>query len=313
MSELDDAREELLSLTASTRALVLQLRDSGAEELPMTPRGAAARATPPLEPPPPSGDGRLVRAPAQHEPPARPEPQVEAQPTQPTHAQPQAPAPMSGQPFTPKPTPRAAPPEPPPRMLVAREGQELDLVQRGLRLETLASEVAACVRCPLHATRTQTVFSRGNPAAELMFVGEGPGAEEDAQGLPFVGKAGELLDKMIGAMGYARDDVYIANVLKCRPPGNRKPEATEMASCEAYLQKQIDLVQPRVIVALGATAIEGLLKVSGITKLRGTWRLYRGEIPVMPTFHPAYLLRTPADKRLVWADLQQVMVKLGKK
>lgn len=300
MSELDEAREELLSLTASARALLHWLRDSGAEELPSTPRGAAsARATPPLEPPPPSGDGRSVRP-----PPARPTPPPAEAPVA-IRATPR-PAP------TPQPSTPREPPAPARSLPVARDGHALDPVTRGVHLEALSKEVAACVRCPLHATRTQTVFARGNPASELMFVGEGPGAEEDAQGLPFVGKAGQLLDRMIAAMGYHPDDVYIANVLKCRPPGNRKPEPMEMASCEGYLQRQIDLVQPRVIVALGATAIEGLLKVSGITKLRGTWRLYRGEIPVMPTFHPAYLLRTPADKRLVWADLKLVMEKLGK-
>ena len=188
----------------------------------------------------------------------------------------------------------------------------LDPVAKRVRLEEIAREVAGCMRCPLHATRTQTVFARGNPDAELMFIGEGPGADEDAQGLPFVGKAGQLLDKMIFAMGYERDDVYIANIVKCRPPDNRKPVPAEVTACEGYLHEQIALVQPKVIVALGASAVEGLLKISGISKLRGTWRLYRGEIPTMPTFHPAYLLRSPGEKRVVWDDLKLVMKRLGK-
>lgn len=173
-------------------------------------------------------------------------------------------------------------------------------------------EVSQCARCPLHGHRTQTVFARGNPAAELMFVGEGPGQDEDEQGLPFVGKAGQLLDRMIVAMGYAPADVYVANVVKCRPPMNRKPEPGEIASCVGYLHEQIALVRPKMLVALGATAVEGLLEQTGIMRLRGTFRLYRGQIPVMPTFHPAYLLRTPDAKREVWSDLKQVMAKLGK-
>jgi DNA polymerase len=146
-----------------------------------------------------------------------------------------------------------------------------------------------------------------------MFVGEGPGADEDAQGLPFVGKAGQLLDRMIAAMGLDRDEVYVCNVVKCRPPNNRKPDRDEMRACAPYLREQIDLVDPRVIVALGATALEGLLGIGGgITRLRGTWRLYDGRISVMPTFHPAYLLRQPSAKRQVWEDLQAVVGQLGR-
>jgi DNA polymerase len=154
--------------------------------------------------------------------------------------------------------------------------------------------------------------------AELMFVGEAPGADEDTQGEPFVGKAGELLTKIISATGLRRDDVYIANILKCRPDtpgessGNRKPTPEEMQTCIPYLHEQIDLIQPKVLVALGGTAVEGLLNKSGITKLRGQWQTYRG-IPLMPTFHPSYLLRNAAmsEKRKVWEDMLQVMEKLG--
>jgi uracil-DNA glycosylase family 4 len=180
-------------------------------------------------------------------------------------------------------------------------------------LAVLAEEVSGCTRCALHATRKHTVFARGNPAADLCFIGEGPGADEDEQGMPFVGKAGQLLDRMIAAMGYARDDVYICNVVKCRPPENRKPEPAEMAACAPFLRKQLELVSPKVMVALGATAVEGLLGTTGggITRLRGQWKLYR-TIPLMPTFHPAYLLRNPLAKREVWADLQAVLKQLGR-
>jgi DNA polymerase len=188
-----------------------------------------------------------------------------------------------------------------------------DVEGRKRRLVQLASEVSVCQKCALHAGRTQTVFARGNPTAELCFVGEGPGADEDAQGEPFVGKAGQLLDRMIVAMGFSRDDVYVCNIVKCRPPGNRKPEYQEMASCAPYLAEQLALVAPKVLVALGATAVEGLLgPVGGITRIRGGWRLYRGAIPVMPTFHPAYLLRNPAAKREVWQDLQAVLKQMGR-
>lgn len=180
------------------------------------------------------------------------------------------------------------------------------------RLHLLRDEVSGCVRCGLHETRTNTVFARGSERSGICFVGEGPGADEDAQGLPFVGAAGQLLDKMIQAMGFERDDVYICNIVKCRPPENRKPQPAEMAACREFLTEQLELLQPKVIVALGATAVTGLLGLNlGITRLRGQWRLYRGQIPVMPTFHPAYLLRQPSAKRQVWDDLKQVLNHLG--
>jgi DNA polymerase len=186
-----------------------------------------------------------------------------------------------------------------------------------LRLPQLAFEVSGCTRCGLAATRTQTVFARGSIDAKLCFIGEAPGADEDAQGLPFVGRAGQLLDRMIGAMGLSPErDVYVCNILKCRPPGNRRPEAEEMATCIPYLHEQLALVKPRVIVALGNTAVAALLDTKlGITKLRGQWKLYRGQTLVMPTYHPSYLLRPSpqqADaKRQAWEDLQLVMKELG--
>jgi uracil-DNA glycosylase family 4 len=182
-----------------------------------------------------------------------------------------------------------------------------------LRLEVIAETVRSCTRCGLSKHRKQTVFARGTGSSGVCFVGEGPGADEDAQGLPFVGAAGQLLDKMIAAMGLGRDEVYVCNIVKCRPPDNRKPELDEMAACIPYLNEQLDLIQPRVIVALGATAMQGLLGTTeGITRLRGKWKQYRGQIDVMPTFHPAYLLRTPSAKREVWDDLQEVLRRVGR-
>jgi DNA polymerase len=185
----------------------------------------------------------------------------------------------------------------------------------------LRSRALACVKCEhLAAARQTVVFGVGSIDAELMFVGEAPGADEDAQGKPFVGRAGELLTKIIQTMGYKREEVYIGNILKCRPDtpgqsaGNRKPTPEEMKTCIPYLHEQIDLIRPRVLVALGATAVEGLLgKTVGITKLRGNWQVYRG-IPLMPTYHPAYLLRNQSlsVKREVWEDMLAVLEKLGR-
>jgi uracil-DNA glycosylase len=181
------------------------------------------------------------------------------------------------------------------------------------RLTQLAEEVKGCTRCSLHRERTQTVFARGNGSSGVVFIGEGPGEEEDRQGEPFVGPAGQLLDRMIAAMQLARDDVYVCNIVKCRPPRNRKPEPDEMNQCRPFLEEQLDLLQPRVLVALGATAVQGLLGTTeGITRLRGQWKLYRGRVPVMPTFHPAYLLRQPQAKREVWDDLREVLRHLGR-
>ncbi len=182
----------------------------------------------------------------------------------------------------------------------------------------LRERALACVKCPnLAASRKNVVFGVGNIDAQLMFVGEAPGADEDLQGEPFVGAAGQLLTKIISATGLSRAEVYIANILKCRPDtpgevsGNRKPTPAEMQTCIPYLHEQIDLIKPKVIIALGATAMEGLLGLTGITKLRGQWQTYRGT-PLMPTFHPSYLLRNQAmsEKRRVWEDMLAVMEKL---
>jgi DNA polymerase len=186
-------------------------------------------------------------------------------------------------------------------------------------LEPIRARVAVCVKCPhLARTRTQTVFGVGNPDAELMFIGEAPGADEDARGEPFVGRAGQLLTKIIETMGFKRSDVYIGNVLKCRPdmppgsPGNRPPTPVEMQTCLPYLAEQIAIIQPKVLVALGATAVEGLLGTRGVMReLRGRWHSHQ-DTPLMITYHPSYLLRNqaPSEKRKVWEDMLQVLERL---
>jgi uracil-DNA glycosylase len=253
---------------------------------------------------------------ALHRPPAATpaaQPSVVApRPVPTTTTRPAAPAPLPAEPALSLPLPgeAAAAPALPALSPEAKAAAFAELRQRAL----------SCQKCPhLAAARKNVVFGVGDISAQLMFVGEAPGADEDAQGEPFVGRAGELLTKIIKAMGLSRESVYIGNILKCRPDtpgqtsGNRKPTPEEMQVCISYLHEQIDLIRPKVLVALGGTAVEGLLgKTIGITKLRGQWRTYRG-IPLMPTYHPAYLLRNqaPAEKRRVWEDMMQVMERLG--
>ncbi len=175
------------------------------------------------------------------------------------------------------------------------------------RLELIEQEVKACTLCRLHAERTQAVFARGNPHGELMFVGEGPGADEDATGVPFVGRAGKLLDKMIFAMGLERDEVYITNIVKCRPPGNRDPRVDEVESCFPYLKQQIDEVQPRILCTLGRPAANALLdNTRSMGSMRGRWFRFHGT-PLLPTYHPAYLLRSPGQKGKTWEDLKEII------
>ena len=227
-------------------------------------------------------------------------------------------------PPTPAPKPATALPPAPAKAIAlvpaeAPAAAKLPPAEKAAAFSDLRERALACVKCPnLASSRKNVVFGVGNIDTRLMFIGEAPGADEDEQGEPFVGAAGQLLTKIIQATGLDRQHVYIANILKCRPDtpgqsaGNRKPTADEMATCIPFLHEQIDLIQPTAIVALGATAVEGLLgKTIGITKLRGTWQTYRG-IPLMPTFHPAYLLRNQAmsEKRKVWEDMLQVMEKL---
>ena len=181
-------------------------------------------------------------------------------------------------------------------------------------LAAIAKEISGCEKCGLCRTRTRTVPGQGNPRPEIMFIGEGPGTDEDRQGLAFIGRAGQLLTRMIAAMGFPREQVFIGNIVKCRPTidnagqKDRPPTPEEMTACIPYLHRQIAILKPKVIIALGATAVKGLFgeSMTGITKLRGTWLSFDG-IDVMPTFHPSYLLRMPQERRKTWDDMQQVM------
>ena len=182
---------------------------------------------------------------------------------------------------------------------------------QGDLLSELEQVVSACVKCRLAKSRTQVVYGVGSPNADLMFIGEAPGRDEDIQGKPFVGRAGQLLTDIIKAMKLTRDDVYIANVIKCRPPENRNPEQDELDACRPHIRRQIEIIQPKVIVTLGRFALQSLLeKGYAVSSVRGQWLDYNG-IRVMPTYHPAYLLRTPAAKKDVWADMKKVMSALG--
>jgi len=195
------------------------------------------------------------------------------------------------------------------------EGEPIpvQLIRSPEALAAIRDELGDCTRCKLHGLgRRQIVFGVGNPAADIMFVGEAPGADEDVQGIPFVGRAGQLLTKMIEAMGLKRDEVYIANVLKCRPPNNRDPQPDEVESCEPFLFKQIASVQPKVIIALGAFAARALLKTQDpISRMRGRVYDYRG-VQLIPTFHPSFLLRSPGYKREAWEDLKKALGLLGR-
>src|ERR1700676_934746 len=216
---------------------------------------------------------------------------------------------------TPKPAPaKVAPVAAHPPLVVLPSGPPLFESTGMLKDDTLLKireDLGECTRCKLHKGRNKIVFGDGNPKAQLVFVGEGPGADEDMQGLPFVGRAGKLLTRMLNAMGLQRSDVYICNVVKCRPPENRAPEKDEVAACSPFLLRQIDLVAPKVIVCLGSIAAQTILETTrGISQFRGQWLEFRGR-KLMATYHPAYLLRNPAAKSEVWKDLQKVMVELG--
>lgn len=217
--------------------------------------------------------------------------------------------------------PRAKKPAAVPELVEATASHALPLLteqpplpseQRWPALEVIRHEVAGCIRCPqLASTRTQTVFGTGDANAKICFVGEAPGADEDAQGVPFIGRAGQLLTKIIEACQLTRDSVFIANVLKCRPPNNRTPEPGEVSNCRGFLDRQLEIVRPEVIVCLGSVAAKCLLNTEvSIGKLRGKWHDYRG-LQVYCTYHPAYLLRNPNAKRDVWDDMKVVMQRLG--
>ena len=256
-----------------------------ADELGLTPfyrdRAATEPPTPKAAPAPAAENPEPMRKPAQSRPPF---------PTTPT------PAPSSASLF-----PIASGPT----LFEAADRIENDT------LEKIRADLGECTRCKLHKQRNKIVFGDGNAKADLVFVGEGPGHDEDVQGLPFVGRAGKLLTQMIEAMGLERKDVYICNVVKCRPPENRLPERDEISTCSPYLVRQIDAIRPKVIVCLGATAAQMLLNTNrGISGFRGEWLEYRGT-RLIATYHPAYLLRNPAAKSEVWKDLQKVMSVLG--
>lgn len=196
---------------------------------------------------------------------------------------------------------------PAPEKIASSKGAvALPVIASDASLEDIREDVGECTRCKLHEHRNTIVFGEGDPQARLVFVGEGPGADEDASGRPFVGRAGQLLDKIIAAIGMKREEVYIANVVMCRPPGNRTPERDEVATCEPFLFRKLALIRPKVIVALGSPAFQCLMRSKEtISKSRGEWREWNG-IQVMPTFHPAYLLRSPEKKREVWEDMKKV-------
>jgi DNA polymerase len=213
-----------------------------------------------------------------------------------------------------KPSVEIRPAPPKPNAFPAASGPSLFEAINRIPDDTLLkihTDLGDCTRCKLHRGRTKLVFGDGNPKAELVFVGEGPGRDEDAQGLPFVGRAGKLLTQMIEAMGLQRQDVYICNVVKCRPPENRTPEKEEVETCSPFLLRQLDAISPKVIVCLGSVAAQTLLETNrGISHFRGQWLEFRGR-KLMATYHPAYLLRNPSAKGEVWKDLQKVMAVLG--
>jgi DNA polymerase len=304
-------REELAALVRGWSAYFEWARESGAASLSRT-EGISLRATVSAEAAP-SVEASAPRpssaqaSPAQAAPPAAPavtSRAAEPEPGAPAHSLPRVDVPMRASVAPPD---RAEPAAIAPISAALLHGQD-----RVRALSVLEDEARACKRCRLCEGRTQAVFSRGNCEAELFFVGEAPGADEDRIGKPFVGAAGRLLDRILAAMGMSEDDVYIANVAKCRPPNNRPPEDDEAAACGPFLDRQLALVRPKVIVAWGRTPTRYLLKKSeSMSKLRGNWYSVDG-VPVLPTWHPAYLLRNPDAKKDTWADMKRVLEKLGR-
>ena len=328
-------REELASIALDLCGHLEWLRENGVREVPAVPKAAApaagaasarpeapaaAEATAPV-----SGLRAAVRA-AAGVPEKRP---VAARPPPPSVKTPPRPRPTARPPDTGAEAGSSKPTTDRPPDTGAEAGSSKPTTARppatgaeagsSRTLEQIRAELGDCKRCKLHQKRKNIVFGVGSPTAQLAFVGEGPGADEDTQGIPFVGAAGQLLTKMIEAMGFKRDEVYICNVVKCRPPGNRDPEPEEIDACEPFLKAQLALLKPKAIVTLGKFATMTLLREpnGSITRMRGKWRKYEG-IPLMPTFHPSYLLRqqTPetqySEKRKVWEDLQQVMKAFGR-
>lgn len=268
------ASQELADILKQTREYLGAMKDDGVTHLDVS-LEAAGRLKKPRQPR--AAAPRTLRAPAS----------AVVQPVRPATPRPMSPAPV-----------------------VSATGSSDDPTLKELR--RVAGVVAACTKCALHKERTRTVPGQGHPHPDIMFVGEAPGADEDRSGLAFVGQAGQLLTRMIEAMGLMRDEVFIANIAKCRPPGNRPPAPDEMAACLPYLREQIAVLKPKVIVALGSTSAHGLLNVeTPIGKLRGQWQNFAG-IDLMPTFHPAYLLRNPSAKHEVWEDLKAALKRIGR-
>jgi len=311
-----EPREELAEIAASLRAYLEWHQDAGSVGIPRRPRvkpSAEAQAKEAMAAPPPRSLSDAFAAPSEAAKSSAPKSRTNTPPSSAVPSFPPTPAsaalpPVSFQEPDSAPMSQPIPSVPPVPSTLKVPARALTIVE---------AEVKSCQKCALGATRTNTVFARGNPEARLCFVGEAPGAEEDEQGRPFVGRAGQLLDKMIGAMGLDPEkDVYVCNIIKCRPPGNRRPEPAEIASCIPYLHEQLEKVNPHVMVALGNTAVAGLLGSKiGISKIRGQWKLYRGKTLLMPTYHPSYLLRPSGQlaeaKRQAWEDLQTVMKELG--
>jgi uracil-DNA glycosylase len=309
MDDNSQARELLKSLAEEVAEAATYLRELGVDGLEgITPKAAEPRertvqqtkpATPPAVTP------ALVRnASAETRTPAPPK-STAAPPR--LAGEPPSSLSETAMPKKPVRTPSPDPPEPRETLFgdIAPK-DELSLGRPGETFEDIRADVGDCVRCPLHQGRTNIVHTEGSPTARLMFVGEAPGADEDATGRPFVGRAGQLLNKIIEAIGLKRDDVLIGNVNRCRPPGNRTPTTEEARTCKPFLLREINIARPDVIVVLGNTAMKNLLDTKeGITRLRGQFQDYKG-IKVMPTFHPAYLLRDPSKKREVWDDMKKV-------
>jgi uracil-DNA glycosylase len=326
MSDESQFGEELAALAREVAEAAAYLRELGADgleglaDLVAAPTAAPAQeASRPFRPAaqsPALARNATAERPSQPSLPPQPPPQTQPQ-TPATGARAfKAPPRVGGPPSTlyqnamPKRPVRKPSPDPPaPRETLFGEiapKDELSLGRPGETFEEIREDVGECVRCPLHQGRTQIVHTEGNRAARLMFVGEAPGADEDASGRPFVGRAGQLLNKIIEAIGLKREDVLIGNVNRCRPPGNRTPTTEEARTCKPFLLREIAVARPEIIVVLGNTAMKNLLDTKeGITRLRGEFQDYNG-IKVMPTFHPAYLLRDPTKKREVWDDLKKV-------
>ena len=320
MEEQAQAREILKSLAEDVAEAATYLRELGVEGL----EGLSAE----VAAPPARKREEPARAPAAAVPPAlrrnasaeRPAPPPTQRPQPPTPPPAKTPQPGAGEAgaspnilyqsdMTKRPVRKPSPDPPAPRETLFGDiapQDDLSLGRPGETFEDVRADVGECVRCPLHRGRTTIVHTEGKTTARLMFVGEAPGADEDASGRPFVGRAGQLLNKIIEAIGLKRDDVLIGNVNRCRPPNNRQPTTDEARTCKPFLLREINIARPDVIVVLGNTAMKNLLDTKeGITQLRGRFQDYRG-IKVMPTFHPAYLLRDPSKKREVWDDMKKV-------